>query len=301
MISGHTGRRRIVIVSMIASLVGMALGAFALTVVYAQWGIDWDWLSVAFMVPYPGILVGVVTSLFVALGKRLFRERKHKFDWRIIALVSILSVFVMIYGQYRALYVVTNDGRVSLVHSLTAPANSVPLSSKVAFSHHLSKLISHDSFNFRLRGRVISNGFNVTGTWAVIMFCLKFVGIIITPLVTYDSLTKSWRYSDTHRRYYRRKRLVRDLPDFENVLAFLEHHNVTLGDTFLESSLAAGPRKDASKWLVELHWCKQSDPGEIVVRGFIVEGQRYVEDETRRCALPVDNAAVSSLLAESNS
>jgi hypothetical protein len=224
------------------------------------------------------------------------RGRGHNLDLRIIALISILSVFVMIYGQYAVLYVATSNGRVPLVHSMTAPTSSVPLSSKTTFSHYLGRVVSHNSFDFRLKSAVISKGVNVSGTWAVVMFCLKFVGIILAPLVTYNSLTKNWRYSDAHRRYYKRRRLIRDLCDSKDIVALLEDHNVTLAGTVLESTLAAGTGKEDSKWLADLHWSKQSDPGEIVVRRFFAEGPKYVEDEARKCALQVGKDTVTSLL-----
>ncbi len=176
-------------------------------------------LSILFIIPIGGILLGMGWASGLFLGRWLTSTKMTKMDIIVAIFLWLITFFGVNYISYQTTYVsVDSENNISLLSQFSQPEDYAPLANLISFEEYMNMINSSSSSQFRFKGAKIGNEFETGATTTTILFYIQIIGVIIGSLGMWW-IFSDFKYCDNCKKYFKNKNFKNfDLSDFDSIV-----------------------------------------------------------------------------------
>lgn len=262
------------IIPYIFGLIGSIAVAIVI-VLFNQW-VGWEIhsLSILFIIPVGGILLGAGGAAGFFLGIKLTNTKILKIDYIIAIALGLLTFFGVNYIAYTNTYIsVDLNDKIKILNQFSQPTGYTSISQFISFGDYMNMINSSSTHQFRYRAAVkVGDEFEVGETTTTILFYIQLLGVILGSLAIALFLADS-KYCDKCKKYYKNKVLKNfDLEKFHEYVEII-NRNIKDGVALKKAinELKGYNGKDKKYGQIELLYCPTCHDSYLLIKFFSID------------------------------
>lgn len=267
----------------IFGLIG-SIATAIVVVLFNQWtGWEIHSLSILFIIPIGGILLGMGGAGGFFLGRRLTNTKMLKIDYIIAIALGLLTFFGVNYIAYINTYIsVDSNDEIKILNQFSQPTDYTSISQFISFGDYMNMINSSSTHQFRYKGAVkVGDEFEVGETTTTILFYIQLLGVILGSLAMALFLADS-KYCDKCKKYYKNKVLKSfDLEKFDEYVEII-NKNIKNGISLKKAinELKGYNSKDKKYGQIELLYCPSCHDSYLLIKFFAIDSNNESKEIT---------------------
>lgn len=257
----------------IFGLIG-SIATAIVVVLFNQWtGWEIHSLSILFIIPIGGILLGAGGAGGFFLGRKLTNTKMLKIDYIIAIALGLLTFFGVNYIAYSNTYIsVDSNDEIKILNQFSQPTDYTSISQFITFGDYMNMINSSSTHQFRYKGAVkVGDEFEVGETTTTILFYIQLLGVLLGSLAMALFLAGS-KYCDKCKKYYKNKVLKSfDLEKFDEYVELI-NKNIKNGISLKKSinEFKGYDSKDKKYGQIELLYCPSCHDSYLLIKFFAI-------------------------------
>lgn len=267
----------------IFGLIG-SIATAIVVVLFNQWtGWEIHSLSILFIIPIGGILLGMGGAGGFFLGRKLTNTKMLKIDYIIAIALGLLTFFGVNYIAYINTYIsVDSNDEIKILNQFSQPTDYTSISQFISFGDYMNMINSSSTHQFRYKGAVkVGDEFEVGETTTTILFYIQLLGVILGSLAMALFLADS-KYCDKCKKYYKNKVLKSfDLEKFDEYVEII-NKNIKNGISLKKAinELKGYNSKDKKYGQIELLYCPSCHDSYLLIKFFAIDSNNESKEIT---------------------
>lgn len=254
-------------------IVGSALTTIFI-VLFNQWtGFEIHSLSIFFIIPVGGFLLGAGGSGGFFLGRKLTNTKTLKRDFIVAIILGFLTFFCVNFVSYVNTYIsIDSKDEIEILYQFTQPEEYVSISQLMSFKDYMNMINSSSTHQFRYRAAKVGDGIEAGKMATTFLFYVQLLGVLIGSLAMTLGLATE-EYCDRCKKYYKNKILknfdIENIDeDFDNINKNIKN-GISLKKVIQEIKNTEGKVKKYGQ--MELSYCPVCHDGYLLIKFYILD------------------------------
>lgn len=249
----------------------------AIIVVLLNQRIDWEIhsLSILFIIPVGGILLGASGASGYILSKKLSNSKMNIKDYFGVIFLGLLTFFNVNYISYSTSYVGFDaNHEMKIISQFSQPKNHISISSILSFVDYMDFVNSSSTLFLVESSMQNEKGFEVGETTTTVLFYIQIIGVLLGSLGI-SLYLGNIKYCDKCKRYYKDKILKKF--DVEKYDVYARNINKSMNDGVslkkVINEINEKDNKEKKYGQIELLYCPGCFEANLLIKFFVINSK----------------------------